>query len=166
MKKSKLLSIAFILSILFNSCGGNQENKKAEEETKEETKTEKSEKLDLKTQDGVIKTIKKINLDLPSEFMFVEARLDGSEYKSEFVTDTLNEETYEKINAWYTEQIESKISAGWRKFDVRINEKMVGLMINETILYAPQNEEIDAIIISTSADEEAKVIKLYFTIDK
>jgi len=162
MKKLQFILIILITTFLLSSCGGSAEKK----ETQEDKQAEKSEKLDLKTKDGVITTLKRIDIEIPSEFSFVEAKLEGSEYKSQFITDSLSQETFDMLNTWVSEQKEIKLNAGWRQFIVRENEDWAGSIVNEATLSAPKNTEIDGITITTWAATETKIITLYFSIKR
>lgn len=161
MKKVQFIALSISLLFLLSACGGATDKK----ETQEESKPVKTKKLDLKTQDGVVKTLKNVGIEIPAEFNFEKAELDGGYYKSEFVTDSLDEETFTKLSTWVPKLVEKKVEAGWKKFDVRKDEEFVGSVINESILYAPKGSEIKGLTVSSAAEKEKMVIKLYFSID-
>lgn len=162
MKKLQLIAFSISLLFLLSACGGATKKK----ETQEESKPVKTEKTDLKTKEGVVKTLKNVGIDIPAEFNFKLAELDGAYYKSQFVTDSLDEETYTKLSSWVPEIVSKKVEKGWKKFDVRKDEEFVGSVINESILYAPKGKEIKSVTISTAAEKEKMIIKLYFSIDR
>lgn len=161
MKRLQFIAFSILFLFLLSSCGSSTEKK----ESKEDSKPAKSEKLDLKTQEGVVKTLKTVDINIPAEFNFEKAELDGGYYKSEFVTDSLDEETFTELSTWVPELVEKKVEAGWKKFDVRKDEEFVGSVINESILYAPKGSEIKGLTVSSAAEKEKMVIKLYFSID-
>ena len=91
MKKLTTIAV-IIISLLMLSCGGSSSNEdKKDGDNEKATAQKESNKADLKTEEGVLKTLNKINIQIPEEFKFVEAKLEAPNYKSKFVTDTLSQ---------------------------------------------------------------------------
>jgi len=165
MRKLSLYLILLSVSVMVIACGGNSKDtdKKVADD---EGKTEMPKSNDLKTQAGVQATLKAIGFELEDDFSFVEARLDGAYYKSKFTTDTLQADVYNQLPVWFKEQVTKMNDAGWKRVDMREDEKLMGATVNKVILYAPKDAAIDALTVTLSANEKDRVVKLYFSIDR
>ncbi|MBN1409164.1 MAG: hypothetical protein JW956_15290 [Calditrichaceae bacterium] len=146
------LSIAFF--IMCWSCGGDSKN----ESSAEKPKTEKKKKLSLKTEEGMMAKLTELDINVPAELKFVEVSRKSGEYTAKFAANDVDEATKTKLQEWYTKLVTDKAASGWIKHDIRVNEKMVGILINQHILLKPGEDGVD---ISTAYDSEDKTFTLY-----
>jgi hypothetical protein len=168
MRNLKILAV-MIISVIIGACGNssNNENKKDGGVSTTSKIQGQDSKVDLKTEEGLLKTLEKINIQIPDEFKFVEAKLEAPYFKSKFISDTLSEESIEKITEWFKNTIAKKENAGWKIMNVRDDEEIFGTIINEFILWAPDNVSvIDGMTTSIKNDQDEKIMTLSFSIDR
>lgn len=138
MKKLNIL-LSVVLVLFICSCGGNQKKK---EDTNQEAKKE-TKKLSKSTKEGMMALLDASGIDVPSELKFEEVEKKSSNYFIRFKNDSVTTEVREKLDQWYVGKINEMEEEGWKKQAVRENEEMMGMIMNEFILYPPENKDID-----------------------
>jgi|GEM_PF-4698682 len=168
MRNLSILAV-MIISVIIGACGNssNNENKKDGGVSTTSKIQKQDSKVDLRTEEGLLKTLEKINIQIPDEFKFVEAKLEAPYFKSKFISDTLSEESREMITEWFKNTIAKKENAGWKIMNVRDDEEIFGSIFNEFILWAPDNVSvIDGMTTSIANDQDEKIMTLYFSIER
>ena len=145
MKKTTLL-LAIILSVFIWSCGGSgsEENK---------IKSEKGKTYSLKTKEGMMKKLQEFNINIPENLSFIEIKKEATQYTAKFKIENIDEATREQLDDWYAQQISDLTANGWNKRDIRVNEKVLGTVLNQYILSKPKGgkSSLDNIVSISSA---------------
>ncbi len=159
MKKISILFTA-TLFLIMTSCGGSPEqNKDAKNETKKETK-----KLSKSTKEGMMAILDASGIEVPEELQFEEVKKKSSSYVISFIKEDVDEQTRLQLDEWFTNHINKLVDDGWKKMVVRDNETILGLTMNEIIMYPPKEKKIRVsygLTISSAYDSENKSYKYY-----
>lgn len=163
MKKLSIL-LSVILTIFLCSCGGKTETKKeSTEEIKEEIKKE-TKKLSKSTKEGMMAIIDASNIDVSDELEYEKVGKKSNSYVISFKKVNTEEETVKKLDEWFVNTINELVEAGWRKKALSENEEMMGVVVNDIIMYPPDDKDIDVsygLKLSTSYDMEKKSYSFY-----
>lgn len=158
----KRLTVLFLLvSLVFVwSCGGGSEEKKAPKATaKKATK-----KYSLKTQEGMMKKLQEFGISIPEELVFVEITKKSSDYTAKFEKEGIDDTVKAGLDTWHAGLLSQLTANGWKKQDIRVNDKMFGAVYNQNIFMKPQgggSTLSDALDITTVYDLKKKTYTLY-----
>lgn len=161
--KTYILCILATVAIFLAGCGGESE---AEPKPPDKDIHQTAVKHDLKTQEGVEKTLSSINFDLPEFFSFNESRLNGGYYKVSFKSEHLDSKQIQTVKTWLKQQIDSKQEHDWSTKKLRDNEFIAGNCINEALFYPPKGEVIKSMTVALREDTTNKTMKMYLSIDQ
>lgn len=161
--KTYILCILATVAIFLAGCGGESE---AEPKPPDKDMYQTAVKHDLKTQEGVEKTLCSINFDLPEFFSFNESKLNGGYYKVSFKSEHLDSKQIQTVKTWLKQQIDSKQDQGWSTKQLRDNEVIAGNCINEALFYPPKGEIIKSMTVALREDTTTKTMKMYLSIDQ
>ena len=128
MRKLTLLLTVVVLSVFLWSCGGNSGDKQSTNSTKE-TKDNTA----FSTKEGMTKNLKAFNFDIPDGLTFKQMKpaisnryLDNTGYRAIYKIENSNQDSQDKLNAWFSKQFNKLKADGWKKIDYRENVKMMG----------------------------------------
>jgi len=161
--KKVIVLISCVLLISVWSCGDSSNTTETKEETKE-TKEETKQTYDKETKEGMLQLLKECNIDVPGQFEFIEITKKSSSYSAKFVAENSDEATKAELDEWYFKKVEELATSGWKKRVVRDNEEMMGSVLNEIIVYKPDEMELDlnfGFTISTNYEAENSKYTLF-----
>jgi|GEM_PF-2007368 len=158
----KRITVLFLLVslVLVWSCGGGSEEKKAPEATAKKKVKEYS----LKTQEGMMKKLQEFGISIPEELVFIEITKKSSDLTAKFEKEGIDETVKAGLDKWHAGLVSQLTASGWKKRDIRVNEKMFGAVYNQSIFMKPKgggSSLSNTLDISTAYDLEKKKYTLY-----
>jgi len=158
--KKLTLTLTTAIAILAWSCGDGSTLQVSKDESEKET----GKTFLLSTQDGMMEVLKACKITIPGKLRFIEIMKESNEYAAKFEAENIDETAKNQLDEWFNKQSEELISKGWRKYDVRVNESMVGSTLNKRILFVPGGKNLPVstgITITSSFDPKENKYTLY-----
>ena len=116
------------------------------------------------TKEGMMAILEASDIKVPAELAFDKVEKKSDAHVISFKNDSISDEAKTKLDEWFTKQLTEMEKAGWKQRALREDEEMMGVVVNEIIMYPPSEKKIDVtygLTLSTSYVKDKKSYSFY-----
>ena len=159
----KWMTLMLVLMMTVWACSDSAEKKETAEAT-QKAPVEKTKKISLKTQEGMMMKLKEFGITIPEPLAFVDIERKSSEYRAKFEAKDIDESVRAELDKWYAGLVSKFTEEGWSQTVVQDNEEMFGAVYNSCIFLKRQGGEstlTDGVSLTTIYDAGKKSYTVY-----